>query len=158
MHLLARINLPYILRNKSGPFLSVLVCPVYSNHEIATAKSQKACCKRNRSGFCRNCACVKARKTCTNCFPMKLTKCANGLTAATGASYVKQPIPRVTTLVSTATKDTTTGATKDTTTGGDVCINAPQPMSRLTTPATTASRDSTAISQVNVLTTAGRTT
>ena len=35
------------------------------------------CCACNRSGRCQNCSCVKARKTCSSCLPMKLTRCQN---------------------------------------------------------------------------------
>lgn len=35
------------------------------------------CCKCNRSGHCRNCACVKAGKTCQGCLPSRLNQCTN---------------------------------------------------------------------------------
>ena len=35
------------------------------------------CCRCNRSGYCKGCACVKANKTCDNCLPSKLGHCAN---------------------------------------------------------------------------------
>ena len=35
------------------------------------------CCRCNRSGHYRGCACVKAKKTCVNCLPSKLGHCAN---------------------------------------------------------------------------------
>ena len=31
----------------------------------------------NRTGSCKNCSCVKAGRTCSNCLPRKLGKCAN---------------------------------------------------------------------------------
>ena len=31
-----------------------------------------ACCRCNRTGSCRGCACVKAGKSCSNCLPSKL--------------------------------------------------------------------------------------
>ena len=35
------------------------------------------CCRCNRSGYCRGCACVNAKKTYVNCLPVKLGHCAN---------------------------------------------------------------------------------
>ena len=35
------------------------------------------CCRCNRAGYCRGCACVKAKRTCDNCLPGKLGYCAN---------------------------------------------------------------------------------
>ena len=35
------------------------------------------CCRCNRTGSCRGCACVKARKQCSNCLPSKLGRCSN---------------------------------------------------------------------------------
>ena len=35
------------------------------------------CCTCNRSGRCRNCSCVKARRTCSSCQPQKLARCEN---------------------------------------------------------------------------------
>lgn len=35
------------------------------------------CCKCNRAASCRNCACVKASKKCSNCLPSKLDSCSN---------------------------------------------------------------------------------
>ena len=35
------------------------------------------CCKCNRSGYCRNCVCVKANRTCVDCLPGKLGQCTN---------------------------------------------------------------------------------
>ena len=36
-----------------------------------------ACCKCNRSGSCKGCACVKGNKFCDNCLPRKLGNCSN---------------------------------------------------------------------------------
>ena len=36
-----------------------------------------ACCRCNRTGSCRGCACVKAGKPCTNCLPSKMGTCLN---------------------------------------------------------------------------------
>ena len=35
------------------------------------------CCRCNRTGRCRNCACVKAGQFCESCLPMKLSNCHN---------------------------------------------------------------------------------
>ena len=35
------------------------------------------CCRCNRTGSCRGCACVKAGKRCSNCLPSKLETCSN---------------------------------------------------------------------------------
>ncbi len=35
------------------------------------------CCKCNRTGSCKGCACVKAKRLCKNCLPSKLGSCAN---------------------------------------------------------------------------------
>ena len=36
-----------------------------------------ACCRCNRTGRCRNCACVKAGNPCQNCLPGRLGQCLN---------------------------------------------------------------------------------
>ena len=35
------------------------------------------CCRCNRTGSCKGCACAKANKTCVSCLPFKLGRCAN---------------------------------------------------------------------------------
>ena len=35
------------------------------------------CCRCNRTGRCRNCACAKSGKPCQNCLPQRLGNCAN---------------------------------------------------------------------------------
>ena len=35
------------------------------------------CCRCNRSGRCRSCACTKANKPCSSCLPLKLGRCSN---------------------------------------------------------------------------------
>ena len=40
------------------------------------------CCRCNKTGRCRNCACVKAGKLCQNCLPDRLGHCLNTTTAA----------------------------------------------------------------------------
>ena len=39
------------------------------------------CCRCNRAGICRSCACVKAKRLCVNCLPCKQGNCANISTA-----------------------------------------------------------------------------
>ena len=39
-----------------------------------------ACCKCNKSGFCRGCVCVKAKNCCESCLPGKLGNCTNRTT------------------------------------------------------------------------------
>ena len=41
------------------------------------------CCKCNRSGSCKGCACVKAKQSCDSCLPGKLGNCSNRPSAAT---------------------------------------------------------------------------
>ena len=48
-----------------------------------------ACCKCNRTGLCRSCACVKARRLCESCLPSKLGNCAN---TSTAISQVTAPL------------------------------------------------------------------
>ena len=40
------------------------------------------CCRCNRAGVCRSCACVKAKRPCVNCLPSKQGNCTNISTAA----------------------------------------------------------------------------
>ena len=47
------------------------------------------CCKCNRTGLCRGCACVKARRLCESCLPSKLGNCAN---TSTAISQVTAPL------------------------------------------------------------------
>ena len=57
------------------------------------------CCKCNRTGLCRGCACVKAGKPCVNCLPSKLGNCVNAST--TGSSYLSVPTSTAQTSAST---------------------------------------------------------
>ncbi len=53
---------------------------LYSNAPRITSgltSRMVVCCKCNRSGHCRNCACVKAGKTCQSCLPSRLIQCTN---------------------------------------------------------------------------------
>ena len=50
-----------------------------------------ACCKCNRSGSCRGCACVEAGKCCVNCLPSKLGTCRNPPNANNTRSPSLQP-------------------------------------------------------------------
>ena len=35
------------------------------------------CCRCNRSGICRNCSCVRERKSCSSCLPQHHGRCLN---------------------------------------------------------------------------------
>ena len=35
------------------------------------------CCRCNKSGYCRNCACIRAGKSCQGCLSSRLNKCSN---------------------------------------------------------------------------------
>ena len=50
--------------------------------------SHSECCRCNRTGSCKGCACVKAGKPCSNCLPSKLGSCAN---RSSMRSCVQQP-------------------------------------------------------------------
>ena len=49
------------------------------------------CCRCNRTGSCRGCACVKAGKRCSNCLPSKLGSCLNVSSSVT-PSQQQDPI------------------------------------------------------------------
>ncbi len=42
-----------------------------------TLRSIMVCCKCNRTGLCRNCACVKAKRNCSDCLPKRQGNCGN---------------------------------------------------------------------------------
>ena len=44
------------------------------------------CCRCNRAGVCRGCACVKAKRPYVNCLPSKQGNCANISTAIPNAT------------------------------------------------------------------------
>ncbi len=44
------------------------------------------CCKCNRTGSCKGCACVKAKRLCMDCLPTKLGNCVNTKTTQTESS------------------------------------------------------------------------
>ena len=70
-----------------------------------------ACCKCNRSGLCKGCACVRAGKSCMNCLPSKLGTCRNTFTAASEVSTTRssnQPTPATPPTPSISTPDTNT--------------------------------------------------
>ena len=46
------------------------------------------CCRCNRTGSCKGCACVKAGIPCTNCLPSKLGSCVN---SPHNSSRIQQP-------------------------------------------------------------------
>ena len=45
-----------------------------------------SCCRCNRTGRCKNCACSKARRACDSCLPGRLGKCQNVRKSRTCAS------------------------------------------------------------------------
>ena len=47
------------------------------------------CCRCNRTGSCKGCACVKAGKPCTACLPSELGSCVN---KSSSASSIQQPV------------------------------------------------------------------
>ncbi len=52
---------------------------------VRCTSGQMPCCKCNnrRTGSCKWCACVKARRPCGNCLPSKLGRCTNSQTQTT---------------------------------------------------------------------------
>ena len=44
---------------------------------IMAAQPVKNCCRCNKTGKCRNCACVKAGSKCHSCLPSRLGNCEN---------------------------------------------------------------------------------
>ena len=55
-----------------------------------------ACCRCNKTGSCKACACVKAGKSCTNCLPSKLGNCVNQSTVSGRTTSV--PLPSISTI------------------------------------------------------------
>ena len=53
---------------------------------VSSTRNMVVCCRCNRSGTCKGCACVKAKKPCENCLPGKLGNCANSSTASSTAN------------------------------------------------------------------------
>lgn len=51
------------------------------------------CCKCNRTGSCRGCACIKAGKSCVNWLPSKLGNCANVSPTSPGTPCAPVPTP-----------------------------------------------------------------
>ena len=51
------------------------------------------CCKCNRTGRCRNCACVKAGKSCLNCLPTRLGQFTNSSIASSLPSTLSTVCP-----------------------------------------------------------------
>ena len=62
-----------------------------------------ACCKCNRSGSCKGCACVKAKKSCDNCLPGKLGNCTNCPPASTPTANPANTNPNLPTITIAAT-------------------------------------------------------
>ena len=69
-------------------------------------KSSGSCCRCNKSGKCRNCACVKANRCCTNCLPGRLGHCGNAPATAPLTSHATATPPALTTILSPIVTDT----------------------------------------------------
>ena len=63
---------------------------------MGRCEEEPACCRCNRTGRCRRCACVKAGQQCVNCLPIKLGNCQNGV------SHIAVPVPAVASTPSSA--------------------------------------------------------
>ena len=63
-------------------------CEYYVYSSTAALGRGMPCCRCNRTGSCKGCACVKAGKPCSNCLPSKLGSCAN---RSSMRSCVQQP-------------------------------------------------------------------
>ena len=61
------------------------------------------CCKCNRTGHCRNCACVKAGRRCLDCLPARWGHCSNALMPPVCQSQASTPSDIVTTTITTTT-------------------------------------------------------
>ena len=51
------------------------------------------CCKCNKSGTCRECACAKVESPCVSCLPLKLGKCVNPMNSRKSSLSSSQPPP-----------------------------------------------------------------
>ena len=53
--------------------------------------SSRVCCRCNRNGRCRNCACCKERRRCVSCLPGRLGRCENyGVTSSSDESVFEK--------------------------------------------------------------------
>ena len=71
------------------------------------------CCKCNRTGSCKGCACVKAGKPCANCLPSKLGSCINSSSTqkpSTASAQINAPPATVGPPPTTAAASTTVSA------------------------------------------------
>ncbi len=65
---------------------------------IGPGLRKMACCRCNRTGLCRGCACVKANRKCSDCLPKRLGNCINlAVTTRTPGNQCNQipPTPQV---------------------------------------------------------------
>ena len=64
------------------------------------------CCRCNRTGICRGCACAKAGKSCIDCLPSKLGHCSNSAAKSQPSALPSRPL-LPSRLISTTTSPTT---------------------------------------------------
>ncbi len=74
------------------------------------------CCQCNRDGKCKNCACVKAGRSCTTCLPLRRGHCSNTKQpSASAISQISQVPPFTTNSLLPATDPTVNTTTSSTT-------------------------------------------
>ena len=98
-----------------------------------------ACCRCNRTGSCRGCACAKAGNSCSNCLPSKLGTCQNVSTTPVHTQSTAPPdTPQTPNTRSTAPPDTTRtpNATMDANVTDGATTNALSEPTPLVNPAT----------------------
>ena len=72
------------------------------------------CCRCNRTGQCRGCACVKAGNLCSNCLPSRLGSCSN-VSPANNANTMNRHVPIHNEMSTTTTPISSRTATTPTT-------------------------------------------
>ena len=88
-----------------------------------------ACCRCNRSGSCRGCACVKAKGLCDNCLPGKLGNCTNRSTTTAMASATSGPEPPCRDAFLAATTVSTNDSSVDSSVDSSPPAQLPEPTS-----------------------------
>lgn len=56
------------------------------------SKRSTVCCRCNRAGSCKGCACVKAKQSCNNCLPGKSGNCSNRPAAGSPSSTASKTV------------------------------------------------------------------
>ena len=79
------------------------------------------CCRCNRTGQCRGCACVKAGNLCSNCLPSRLGSCSN-VSPAINANIMIRHVPVYN---ETSTTTPTSSRTATTPTSTTSCSHTP---------------------------------